>query len=130
MKSVIQFAVAAILALTLAGCGGRISISGTCVYADGSPVPEGTISGELEGGGREMIQATVANGSFQFASIPPGKYKIMIQCRSLGDAEMAEGKKPAIDGKFGSYASSGLSLDATSAKTDVKFTVTKPGEKK
>jgi hypothetical protein len=120
-----------LLALALlSGCsGGRITVSGTVVYPDGSPVEEGNVCGELVGGGREMIQATIQNGSFTLRSIVPGQYKIMIQCRALGDSELAEGKKPAVSSKFGSYESSGLTLDATKAHSDAKFTVTRPGEK-
>ena len=117
--------------IVVAGCGfGRVTVSGTVQYPDGSAVLEGNINGELEGGGREMIQANITNGTFKFASIPQGKYKIMIQCRALGDSELSEGKRPAIDSKFGSYSSSGLTLDATTGKSDIQMTVTKPDPKK
>jgi len=123
--------------LLLPGCGSdRVQISGTVVYEDGSPLAEGTVCGELSEGGSHMVQGNVTNGAFSLGTTSPGdgakpgKYKIMIQCRALGDAELAEGKKPALDRKFGSYESSGLTLDIASARSDVKFVVSRPGNGK
>jgi hypothetical protein len=120
--------------LLLGGCGsGRVEISGTVVYEDGTPVEEGTVCGELVDGGAYMIQGTIKNGAFTLGTgkpgdgVRPGKYKIMIQCRALGDAEIAEGKKAAIDKKYGSYETSDLTLDVTGARKDVKFVVSRPG---
>jgi hypothetical protein len=126
-----------ILTVFLAGCGsGHVAISGTVVYDDGSPVEEGTVCGELVEGGTHMAQGEIKNGAFSLGTtrpgdgVKPGNYKIMIQCRALGDAELAQGKVPAIDKKYGSYELSGLKLDATAAKTDVQFVVQRPGKAK
>ena len=121
--------------LLCCGCGsGRVTISGTVVYEDGSPVAEGTVCGELVDGGRDMVQGTIRNGAFSLGTmkpgdgVRPGKYKILIQCRALGDAEKAAGRHPAIDGKYGAYETSGLTLDATAARRDVVFTLSRPGK--
>src|SRR5262249_62197821 len=98
------------------------------------PVEEGTVCGELVEGGSYMAQGNINSGAFSLGTsrpgdgVKPGKYKIMIQCRGLGDAERAQGKKPAIDAKFGSYKTSGLTLDVTAARSDVKFVVSRPGQ--
>jgi hypothetical protein len=117
------------------GCGsGQVGISGTVIYEDGSPVREGTVCGELVDGGKDMVQGVIHNGAFSLATtkpgdgVRPGKYKILIQCRGLGDAEKAAGKQPAIDGKYGAYDTSGLTLDVTTARRDVRFTVSRPGK--
>jgi hypothetical protein len=121
----------------LGGCGsGHVPVSGMVVYDDGSPVAEGTVCGELVEGGSYMVQGNIQNGAFSLGTsrpgdgVKPGKYKIMIQCRALGDAELAQGKKPAIDAKYGAYGSSGLTLDATTARSDVKLVVSRPGKGK
>lgn len=122
--------------LLLTGCSGNVAVSGTVVYDDGSPVEEGTVCGELADGGRAMVQGSIKDGAFALGTerpgdgVLPGKYKILIQCRALGDAELAEGKRPAIDGKYGSYERSGLELDVTTARDDVKFVVSRPGKRR
>jgi hypothetical protein len=117
------------------GCGsGQVAITGTVVYEDGSPVAEGTVCGELVEGGKDMVQGVIHDGAFSLGTtkpgdgVKPGKYKILIQCRGLGDAEKAAGKRPAIDGKYGAYNTSGLTLDATTARRDVRFSVSRPGK--
>lgn len=119
------------------GCGwGLVPVSGTVVYDDGSPVEEGTVAGELVEGGANMVQGNIKNGTFSLGTFrpgdgaKPGKYKILIQCRALGDAELAEGKLPAIDEKFGSYNTSGLTLEVTGPRNEVKSVVSRPGRKK
>lgn len=122
-------------ALLLGGCGsGQLPISGIVVYDDDSPVAEATVCGELVGGGLYMVQGNVKNGVFSLGTsrpgdgAKPGTYKIMIQCRALGDSELAAGKQAAIAAKYGSYETSGLTLDATQARSDVKFVVSRPGK--
>jgi hypothetical protein len=121
----------------LGGCGsGHVAISGMVVYDDGSPVEEGTVCGELVKGGAYMVQGNIKNGAFSLGTstpgdgVKPGEYKILIQCRALGDAELAAGKRPAIVGKYAAYETSGLTLDATAARSDVKFVVSRPGKGK
>jgi hypothetical protein len=121
--------------LLCCGCGsGRVAVSGTVIYEDGSPVPEGTVCGELVDGGTDMVQGIIHNGTFSLGTmrpgdgVKPGRYKILIQCRGLGDAEKAAGKQPAIDGKYRAYETSGLTLDVTTARRDVVFTVSRPGK--
>lgn len=127
---ILSGSIAAVFAM---GCaGGRVNVSGTVAYEDGALLEDGTIFGEMEGeGAKEMAQAAVKGGKFTFSSIPAGKYKIMVQCQALGDAEIAEGKPPLIEGKYGSYTSSGLTLDTSAGASGVKFTVgKKPTRKK
>jgi hypothetical protein len=121
--------------LLCGGCGsGRVTVSGTVVYDDGAPVPEGTVCGELVDGGTDTVQGVIRHGAFSLGTlrpgdgVKPGRYKILIQCRGLGDAEKAAGKQPAIDGKYGVYDTSGLTLDVTAARRDVVFTVSRPGK--
>jgi hypothetical protein len=119
----------------LAGCSGQIAVSGTVVYDDGSAVEEGTVCGEMIGGGSHMVQGSIKNGAFSLGTsrpgdgVKPGIYKIMVQCRALGDAELAEGKQPAIDKKYGAYETSGLTLDATAATSNVQFVVKRPSKR-
>src|SRR5262249_7122419 len=81
------------------GCGsGQVGIWGTVIYEDGSPVTEGTVCGELVDGGKDMVQGIIRDGAFSLGTtkpgdgVKPGKYKIMILCRGLGDSEKAAGK--------------------------------------
>ena len=138
-----HWAMFAVLAGTLAlvaGCGsGRVKISGRVVYDDGSPVEEGTVCGELEDAdAKQMVQGEIdKDGSFSLGTTQPGdgakpgKYKLIVLCRTPGDAEASQGKKPAVDGKYARYNTSGLALDATEGpKTDVNLVVTRPGKGK
>lgn len=128
-----RFGLLLFAAVFLCGCGsGRVAVSGTVVYDDGSPVEEGTVCGELVEGDSFMVQGNIKNGAFSLGTsrpgdgAKPGKYKILVQCRALGDAELAQGKKPAIDGKYGVYETSGLTLEVTTATSDVRFVVSRP----
>jgi hypothetical protein len=131
--------VAATLAL-LGGCGGgRVKVSGRVVYDDGSPVEEGTVCGEMEDPeAKQMVQGEIdRDGSFTLGTTQPGdgakpgKYKLIVLCRTPGDAEASQGKKPAVDGKYARYNTSGLTVDVTGGpKTDVNLVVTRPGKGK
>jgi hypothetical protein len=47
--------------------------------------------------------------------------------RALGDAELAEGKKPAVDGKYTNFESSGLRGEVLKTeKNHFEFKVEKP----
>jgi hypothetical protein len=137
MATLRRFSLLLLVVSSLSGCSsGQVAISGLVVYEDEAPVEEGTVCAELVEGGLFMAQGNIKNGAFSMGTskpgdgVKPGKYKIMIQCRALGDSELAEGKKPAIDGKYGSYETSGLTLDVTGARNDVKFVVSRPGKGK
>jgi hypothetical protein len=129
----------AVLALVSGCSSGRVKVSGRVVYEDGSPVEEGTVCGELEDGdAKQMVQGEIdKDGSFSLGTAQPGdgarpgKYKVIILCRTVGDAEASQGKKPAVDGKFARYNTSGLTVDVTDGpKTDVNLVVTRPGKGK
>lgn len=136
----IAFAVMAAALGLLGGCGsGNFKVGGRVVYDDGSPVEEGTVCGESEDAdARQMVQGEIEkDGSFTLGTSRPGdgakpaKYKLIVLCRALGDSELSQGKKPAVDGKYAKYNSSGLTVDATGgSKTDVNLVVTRPGKGK
>ena len=47
----------------------------------------------------------------------------------LGDAEMAEGKQPAVDGKYTKYETSGLTFEVKPEKNELNITVSRPKPK-
>jgi hypothetical protein len=64
-----------LLLATLAGCGGKASVTGT-VSLDGEPVANGAIAFiKSEGEPVREGGAVITNGSFR-TEIPPGKYKL------------------------------------------------------
>jgi hypothetical protein len=128
----------ALAVIALVGCGGgRYPVAGRVTYEDGSPLPAGTVIGEASVGGKPVsVQGAVrADGSFEWGSdVPgdgalPGEYKVIVQPRALGDAEMGEGKVPDVDGKFTKFDSSGLTYTVKPERNTFDITVTRPKPK-
>ena len=59
----------------------------------------------------------------------PGEYKVLVMPRSLGDAEMGEGKVPDVAGKYGKYDSSGLTFTVKPEPNTFNITVSRPQPK-
>ena len=126
---------AAVVAAT--GCSGRYPVSGRVAYEDGSPLEDGTVIGEATVNGKPVaVQGAVRkDGSFEWGGdVPgdgamPGDYKVVVMPRALGDAEMGEGKQPAVDGKFTKYDSSGLTFSVKPEKNTFNITVSRPRPK-
>ena len=49
--------------------------------------------------------------------------------RALGDAEIAEGKQPAVAGKYTKYETSGLTFEVKAEKNVLNITVSRPKPK-
>src|SRR5262245_15947496 len=117
------------------GCGsGRSQVTGRVTYEDGSPVEAGTVIGEAPvhgkpGGG----QANIAkDGTFRLGTeragngALPGSYRLAVMPVALGDAELAEGKLPAVDGKYTRYETSGITFEVTEGKNELNIKVSRP----
>jgi hypothetical protein len=124
----------AVLAV-LAGCGGgRYPVNGRVVYEDGSPLTEGMVVGETtEGGTRAMAQGSVrGDGTFSWGTLKPGdgarpgKYRVVVLARALGEAETAQGMLPAVDPKFEKPETSGIDFEVKPGRNELNITVTKP----
>ena len=48
---------------------------------------------------------------------------------ALGDSELAEGKRPAVSGKYTKYETSGITFEVKAGKNHLDITVTKPQAK-
>lgn len=128
-----------VLLLSTVGCSsGYYPVTGKVTYPDGSPVVEGTVIAETTTADGKLVSVQgiiEKDGSFVMGTrsagdgVLPGKYRAMVMPPGLGDAELAEGKLPAVDSKFGSFDSSGLSFEATQGPTAVEFKVTRPSGK-
>lgn len=129
-----------VLLLSTVGCSsGYYPVTGKVTYPDGSPVVEGTVIAETKSSGMVSLyrcRESSKDGSFMMGTksagdgVLPGKYRAMVMPPGLGDAELAEGKLPAVDSKFGSFDTSGLSFEATQGPTNVEFKVTRPWKMK
>lgn len=126
------------LALLAAGCAsGRYPVAGRVTYEDGTPVEAGTVIGEATVDGKAVgVQGNIEkDGSFTWGSdkpgdgAPPGTYKVLVQPRALGDAELGEGKRPAVAGKYTKFASSGLTFEVKPEKNVFNITVSRPKPK-
>ena len=120
------------------GCtGGRYKVVGTVKYEDGTPVEAGTVIGEAIVDGKPVsVQGNVAkDGSFSMGSakpgdgVLPGTYRIAVMPPSLSDADQAAGKLPAIDGKYGQFETSGITLNVKPERNDLNITVSRPKPK-
>jgi hypothetical protein len=125
--------------LGVAGCGsGRIPVTGTVLYEDGSPLEEGTVVGEAEINGTIVaVQGNVRpDGSFEWGTERagdgafPGNYRVIVVPRALGDGEIAEGKQPAVDKRFTSYETSGLTFEVKPGNNRLDIKVTRPAVRK
>jgi len=128
-----------LLAVLAAGCGsGRYPVTGRVTYEDGTPVEAGTVIGEATVDGKSVgVQGNVeGDGTFSWGTeragdgAPPGHYRVIVMPVALGDSELAEGKRPAVDGKFSKFDTSGITFDVTPAKNELNITVTRPKPKK
>jgi hypothetical protein len=124
--------------LAAAGCGtGRYPVSGRVTYEDGSPLTEGTVVGETaDGGEKVMAQGDVRpDGTFDWGTVKPGdgarpgKYRVAVLPRALGDSETAQGMQPAVDGKYTNYETSGITFEVKEGDNELKITVTRPKRK-
>jgi hypothetical protein len=129
-------ALAALLAA--AGCGSdRYPVTGRVTYEDGSPVTEGNVIGHSgEGPSAVTVQGSVQpDGTFEWGTerpgdgARPGKYRVAVMPRGLGDAEMAAGMLPAVDSKYGDPKTSGIEFEVKPQRNELNITVTKPKKK-
>jgi hypothetical protein len=126
----------ALAALVAGGCAPpRYPVSGKVVFDDGSPLAEGSVIGEATIDGKKVLaQGEVKpDGTFNWGSSKagegarPGKYRVIVAPRALGDAEIAEGKIPAVDAKFTAPETSGIDFEVKESPTnELKITVTRP----
>lgn len=119
----------------LTGCGsGRQPVHGRVVYEDGSPLTEGSVVGELTEGERKVnARGNVqSDGSFQWGTekpgdgAAPGKYRVVVLTRELGEGERAKGMLPAVDEKFAKFETSGITIEVKPGKNELPITVSKP----
>ncbi len=127
----------ALLMLVLAaatGCGsGRFPVTGKVTYEDGTPLDEGTVAGEASINGKLIsVQARVEkDGSFKWGTEKaadgafPGKYRVVVLPRVLGDSEIAKGMKPAVADKYGNYDTSGITHEVTNGPSELNIKLSK-----
>jgi hypothetical protein len=124
-----------LLAALTAGCGsGRYPVSGRVTYEDGSPAEAGTVIGEAMVDGKLVgVQGNIErDGTFAWGTERPGDgalaglYRVIVMPVALGDSELAEGKQPAVDGKFTRYDTSGLAFEVKPGRNELNITVTRP----
>jgi hypothetical protein len=121
--------------VVVAGCGGgRQPVNGRVTYPDGSPLTEGNVIGQMGDGETSVtVQGRVkSDGSFSWGTeregdgALPGKYRVAVVGRGLGDAERAQGKRPAVDSKFSNPQTSGIEFEVKPGKNKLDITVTRP----
>jgi hypothetical protein len=122
-----------------AGCGGgRATVKGRVTYPDGSPLTEGNVIGQMgEGATSVTVQGRVnSDGSFSWGTERPGdgafpgKYRVMVVARALGDSELAKGMRPAVDPKYANPQTSGIEFEVKPGRNELNVTVTRPPERK
>ena len=118
-----------------AGCNsGRHPVSGRVTYDDGSPVIAGTVIGEAIIDGKTVaVQGNIeSDGSFRWGGAAPndgalpGDYRVLITAPTLSDFELSQGKRPALDGKYARYETSGITFQVKAGKNELPITVARP----
>lgn len=124
-----------LLVVTAAGCGsGRYPVTGKVAFEDGSPLDEGTVSAEATIDGKLVAaRGNIQNdGSFQLGTerpgdgALPGKYRVVVLPRALGDSENAQGMKPAVADKFTRFDTSGITHEVPNGPSELNIRVTRP----
>jgi hypothetical protein len=119
----------------LVGCGdGQYAVHGRVVYEDGSPLTEGTVVGAMtEGETKVMAQGSVkSDGTFSWGTkrpgdgARPGKYRVVVLPRAVGEKEASQGMLPAVDPKYSKPQTSGIDFEVKPGKNELNITVTKP----
>ena len=137
-RHLVRAAVPAFLLFVATGCGsGRYPVTGRVAYEDGTPVEAGTVIGEATVNGKVVgVQGNIEkDGTFTWGGDRagdgafPGLYKVIVMPVALGDSELAEGKRPAVSGKYAKYETSGITFEVKPGKNDLQITVTKPQAK-
>lgn len=127
------------LLLFASGCGsGRYPVTGRVAYEDGSPVEGGTVIGEATVDGKPVgVQGIIAkDGTFSWGAdqpgdgAAPGHYRVAVMPVALGDNELAEGKQPAVEGKYTKYESSGITYEVKPGKNELNIQVARPKPKR
>jgi|SRR5579875_428972 hypothetical protein len=124
-----------VLALPI-GCDnkGRYPVHGRVTYPDGSPLTEGIVIGEMDKGeARVMARGNVnSDGTFSWGTqrpgdgAEPGKYRIVVMPRSVGEYEASQGKLPDVDPKFSDPKTSGITFEVKPGKNELEITVFRP----
>jgi hypothetical protein len=130
----ILFAILALSSLAVGCNSGRYPVSGQITYEDGAPVTAGTIIAEATIDGKVVgLQANInPDGKFTLGGANPGdgalpgSYRVLVTTPTISDAEKALGKKPQLDGKYGRFESSGLTLEVKSGKNELPIKVARP----
>jgi hypothetical protein len=126
-----------IVGLLALACGcnsGRQTVTGKVTYEDGTPVTAGTVVAEATIDGKIVgIQGNIeSDGTFRMGGASPGDgalpgtYGVLIQAPSLSDFEKAQGKKPALGGKYASFDSSGITLEVKPGTNELPIKVERP----
>jgi len=113
-------------------------ISGRVVGRDGKNTGDGAI--EKQWGPSDFEYAAAGriepDGTFRWGTeragdgAPAGQYRVIVMPVALGDSELAEGKQPAVDGKYTKYGTSGITFEVKPGKNELNITVTRPKPKK
>jgi hypothetical protein len=129
-----RLAAALAVAALAAGCGpAKYPVAGRVAYEDGSPLTEGSVVGEttIDGAKVQARGEIAADGTFAWGTTKagdgarPGKYRVIVVPRALSNAELEQGKVPAVDDKFTARDTSGIELEVKEGKNDFKVTVTR-----
>ena len=125
---------AALAMALVAGCSsGRNTVAGTVTYDDGTPVESGIVIGDATVDGKPVsVQGTIRNGAFSWGGAKegdgalPGQYRVIVVPPDLSEYQLSQGMRPAIDGKYGKYETSGLSFEVKPGKNEFNIKVTRP----
>ncbi len=119
----------------VAGCGGgRYEVHGRVVYEDGSPLTEGIVIGEkAEGARRVKAQGSLkSDGTFSWGTLSPsdgaepGKYRVVVVPRAVGEKEKSQGVLPTVDPRFSNPQTSGIDFEVKPGRNELNITVTRP----
>ncbi|HEY7311133.1 MAG TPA: carboxypeptidase-like regulatory domain-containing protein [Gemmataceae bacterium] len=119
-----------LLVLSGAGCGGRATVTGQVTYR-GNPLPSGSVN-FFDANKNIVGTATIANGSYSIADLPPGSVTISVTTSLVRPADRRHPPPKDMPGgqlapslpiplKYGNPEQSGLAYEVQSGEQEHKI---------
>lgn len=122
----------AVVALCLAGCGGKPATVDGTVTLDGEPISKGSVSFVPSSGGQQAFGVVESDGSYSLSTnsssgLELGNYQVRVVAREMIKSD--EGFAPMqgdyiVPKRYANHATSGLSFEIKSGRNKIDLELT------